>query len=124
MRLSLIPSVYIYNIYNTGSGALDAAGSKTQMGGTMRLGTRRTLLKTSACHAASLYNSQTVDERSPPPRACAAPRTQWFRSARMGVGLKGIVDDTGDLFLGGRGGGGRAGGYGVRREGAQASASI
>jgi hypothetical protein len=43
-----------------------AAGSKTQMGGTMRLGTRRTLLKTSACHAAGLYNSQTVDERSPP----------------------------------------------------------
>ena len=43
------------------------AGSKTQMGGTMRLGTRRTLLKTDNCHAARLYSSLTVDERRVPP---------------------------------------------------------
>ena len=38
-------------------------GSKTHMGGTMRLGTRRTILKEEGCITAKLYNGSNVDER-------------------------------------------------------------
>ncbi|EKX53177.1 hypothetical protein GUITHDRAFT_91955 [Guillardia theta CCMP2712] len=38
-------------------------GSKTHMGGTMRLGTRRTILKDEQCLTAKLYHGAAVDER-------------------------------------------------------------
>ncbi len=38
-------------------------GSKTVMGGTMRLGTRRTILKSADCMTAKLYGDTSVDER-------------------------------------------------------------
>lgn len=38
-------------------------GSKTHMGGTMRLGTRRTLVKSEECVTAKLYKGSNVDER-------------------------------------------------------------
>jgi CTP synthase len=38
-------------------------GSKTHMGGTMRLGTRRTVLKSDKCITAKLYAGSHVDER-------------------------------------------------------------
>mmetsp|Transcript_42137 Transcript_42137/g.86128 ORF Transcript_42137/g.86128 Transcript_42137/m.86128 type:complete len:594 (-) Transcript_42137:276-2057(-) len=38
-------------------------GSKTHMGGTMRLGTRRTILKDDKCITAKLYKGASVDER-------------------------------------------------------------
>jgi len=38
-------------------------GSKTHMGGTMRLGTRRTILKDPKCTTARLYHGSHVDER-------------------------------------------------------------
>ena len=38
-------------------------GSKTHMGGTMRLGSRQTNLQSRNCHAFRLYNSLEVHER-------------------------------------------------------------
>lgn len=48
-------------------------GSRTHMGGTMRLGVRDTVLQTQDCHAARLYRpaGDTISERHR--HRCAAP---------------------------------------------------